>query len=108
MVIRKLGIMGTMMLSMAAQGTESNPLLGCWQCDSGGTPMALRFDANHYVIDGEPLQYRLTAGAIKVPEPDGFSLYPYRLSDGRLTIEVDDTPPLICTRRACPSGAVAK
>ena len=104
MLIRKLGVMGTMMLSMAAQGAESNPLLGCWQCDSGGSPMALRFNASSYVIDGEPLDYRLVSGAIQVPEPDGHSRYPYKLENGRLTIDVDDTPPLVCTRRACPTG----
>jgi hypothetical protein len=107
MYIRKLGVMGTMLLSMAAQGAESNPLLGCWVCDSGGSRMSLHFYANQYVIDGEPLAYRLVPGAIKVPEPDGFSLYPYKLEKGRLTINVDDTPPLICTSIACPAGATA-
>lgn len=108
MFIKKLGVMGTMMLSMAAQGAESNPLLGCWRCESGDSRMALRFNANHYTIDGEPLAYRLVSGAIQVPEPDGHSLYPYTLENGRLTINVDDAPPLICTRSECLSGAAAR
>lgn len=70
--------------------------------------MALRFNANDYVIDGEPLAYRLVPGAIQVPEPDGHSLYSYTLDNGRLTIDVDDTPPLVCIRKACRSGASAR
>lgn len=107
MFIKKLGVMGTLMLSMTAQGAESNPLLGCWLCDSGDSRMVLRFNANHYVIDGEPLAYRLVPGAIQVPEPDGYSNYPYKLDKGRLTINVDDTPPLVCSPKVCPASASA-
>ncbi len=105
MFIRKLGVMGTMMLSMTAQGAESNPLLGCWSCVAGDSPMTLRFDASHYVIDGEPLAYRLVGGAIQVPEPDGYSRYPYSIDKGRLTIHVEDSPPLVCSHAACSPGA---
>lgn len=105
MYIRRLGVMGTMMLSMTLHAGEANPLLGCWRCDSGDSQMMLRFDINHYSIDGEPLEYRLVSGAIQVPEPDGYSRYPYTLINGRLTIEVADTPPLICARVACGAGA---
>lgn len=104
MVIRKLGVMGTMMLSVAAHGAESNPLLGCWLCTSGDSRMVLRFDASHYVIDGEPLAYRLVPGAIQVPEPDGYSSYHYKLDKGRLIINVDDTPPLVCSPRVCAAA----
>jgi len=108
MVIRKMSVMVAMMLSMVAQGAESNPLLGCWSCDGSESRILLRFDASHYVIDGEPLPYKLEGGAIKVPEPDGFSLYPYTLKTGHLTIHLEDSPPLICSRTACQPGAVAK
>lgn len=101
MIVRMLSVTGGMLLTLSAQGADTNPLLGCWSCESGETRMALRFDASHYVIDGEPLDYRLVPGAIQVPEPDGFSNYPYVLNGGALTIHVDDSPPLVCVRRAC-------
>lgn len=90
-------------LSLMAHGEEQNPLLGCWQCTSDGQPVPLRFEANRYIIDGEPLPYDLAPGAIRVREPDGYSLYPYGFTNGQLTIMFEDAPPLLCARTSCPA-----
>lgn len=104
MSIRMASFVGPLLLSSALHASEVNPLLGCWQCSSGESKMALRFDATHYLIEGEPLTYRHAPGFIQIPEPDGYSEYPYRIENGALTIHMDDTLPLICRPTPCPAG----
>ncbi|HEY0721242.1 MAG TPA: hypothetical protein VGE50_08305 [Gammaproteobacteria bacterium] len=97
-------IIGVLLLSPVLQASEPNPLLGCWQCSSDGSKMALRFDMAHYFIEDEPLAYRHVPGFIEIAEPDGYSRYPYSIDNGVLTIHMEDTLPLICQRSSCPGA----
>ncbi len=104
MTLRTAMAIGVLLLSSPLQAGESNPLLGCWQCSSGESRMALRFDVAHYTIEGEPLAYRHVPGFIQIPEPDGYSRYPYTLENGVLTIHLEDTLPLSCQHSPCSTG----
>ncbi len=76
-------------------------LLGRWQCQSEGGPIPLIFESqSRMVFDGEPANYTLVPGAIRVEEDYGYIDYGYALQGNTLLISFPGGTVLQCMREA--------
>jgi hypothetical protein len=66
---------------------EYNELRGCWQCQEEGGITTLEFQSKTRLLyNGEPLNYQLAPGIIRVEENYGLADYYYTLEGGKLLI----------------------
>jgi hypothetical protein len=87
----------------------STSLLGRWQCQSEAGPIPLVFQSKStMVLDGEPADYTLVPGAIRIEEEYGFVDYGYALQGDTLLISFPGGLMLECMREASLQGRGAE
>jgi hypothetical protein len=85
---------------------EYNELLGCWQCQEKGQSSTLEFQSKTRLLyNGEPANYQLGPGIIRVEEEDGLVDYYYTLEGEKLLIFSPDGSLTQCQKTVEPPKA---
>ncbi len=74
-------------------------IMGRWICNDGVSPFDVTFESrNRLVFNGEPMEYVLASGVLRVRDEEGYVDYPYTLEGNSLVIVFPDGFRLPCKR----------